>query len=80
MTGIQETKRFWVFTHRQEVSGTISIIPVTSDASELIPGAGGCLWKVEEAVMGAEEQLKVPKSVVQSPPQQGNVIKIKPLS
>lgn len=75
---------FSVGTHQQEVSGTISNNLVAPDAPEMILGTGRskkgrnttCLWKLQNTITREEEQLQLPKRVVQLPSQQGNVNKI----
>lgn len=75
---------FSVGTHQQEVSGTISDNLLTPDAPEMILEAGRskkgrnttCLWKLQKTITREEEQLQLPKRVVQLPSQQGNVNKI----
>lgn len=75
---------FSVGIHQQEVSGTISNNLVTPYAPEMILGAGRskkernttCLWKLQKTITREEEQLQLPKRVVQLPSQQGNVNKI----
>lgn len=72
---------FSVGIHQQEVSGTISNNLVTPDAPETILGAGRskkernttCLQKLAKTIAREEEQLQLPKRVVQL---QGNVNKI----
>lgn len=72
---------FSVGIHQQEVSGTISDHLVAPDAPEMILGTGRskkrrnttCLWKLQKTITREEEQLQLPKRVVQLPSQQGNV-------